>query len=120
MTRRDFIYWLQGYFELSDLTCPLVKLTPSQFECVCNHAALVYRTEGVPYGEALPNPGRDTEVFDWLTYFYPLTGISERATHELRRRLGAAFKHVIDPLAGPAMQKDLNDIHGNDEEVMRC
>jgi len=121
MTRRDFLYWLQGYFEMADLDEPILRLSQKQFECVANHAHLVYAHEGLKYGMPMTHPGECTDVFRWISYFSPSDGLTERATHELRRLVGRAFQHCIDPTAGgPATQKELNAIHGNDEETMRC
>lgn len=41
MTSRDFVYWLQGYFEMSGATA----LTAEQTECVKRHLALVFTHE---------------------------------------------------------------------------
>ena len=126
MTRQNFLYWLQGYFELCEAAGHhVLRLDQKTFQCVTNHAHLVYAAEGLEYGAALPRPGADTLVFDWLVAFSPNDGgLNERSTAVLRRLLNAAFKHVIDPAAGgPDMQEKLNAIHGSgghDGEVMRC
>ena len=41
MTPRDFIYWLQGYFELSDAN----TMTPAQVKIVKDHIALILKKE---------------------------------------------------------------------------
>lgn len=49
MTSRDFCYWLQGYFEVSEGG----SLTAAQAECVKRHLALVFKHEIDPsYGDA--------------------------------------------------------------------
>ena len=50
MTSRDFVYWLQGFFELNDLVQPPKKLedmTPieKQILCVRNHLNMVFKHE---------------------------------------------------------------------------
>lgn len=41
MTPRDFIYWLQGYFELSESN----NMTPAQVKIIKDHIALVLKKE---------------------------------------------------------------------------
>lgn len=41
MKARDFAYWLQGYFEISNSTA----LTEGQVETVKNHLAMVFKHE---------------------------------------------------------------------------
>ena len=38
MTSRDFVYWLQGFFELSDEKV----LTEQQIDCIKKHLSLVF------------------------------------------------------------------------------
>ena len=42
MTSKDFAYWLQGFFELSDPTAPL---TEKQVQTIKNHLKLVFLHE---------------------------------------------------------------------------
>lgn len=46
MRSRDFCYWLQGFFELTEdaLTIPK-NLTPAQVETVKRHLAMVFKHE---------------------------------------------------------------------------
>lgn len=41
MTTRDFAYWLQGFFEISNTN----KLTPNQVQEIKNHLQLVFKKE---------------------------------------------------------------------------
>ena len=41
MTSRDFAYWLQGFFEISDIT----DLNKNQTQIVRNHLAMVFYHE---------------------------------------------------------------------------
>lgn len=48
MTSRDFVYWLQGFFEIYE---ELPSLTPMQVACIRKHLALVFKHEIDPsYG----------------------------------------------------------------------
>lgn len=44
MTSRDFVYWLQGYFELLDpkMTEAPFPLGPAQVKCIRDHLQLVF------------------------------------------------------------------------------
>lgn len=42
MTSKDFAYWLQGFFELSDPNAPLTK---TQVQTIKNHLELVFLHE---------------------------------------------------------------------------
>ena len=42
MTSKDFVYWLQGFFELSE---PNKALTPEQVKTIKNHLKLVFLYE---------------------------------------------------------------------------
>lgn len=49
MTSRDFVYWFQGFLEISDAK----TLDEKQLECIRKHLALVFRHEIDPsYGDA--------------------------------------------------------------------
>lgn len=41
MTSRDFAYWLQGFFEITEAT----EITPEQTERIKRHLALVFKHE---------------------------------------------------------------------------
>ena len=43
MTSRDFCYWLQGFFEITDESISVI--TPKQVECIKNHLNLVFKHE---------------------------------------------------------------------------
>lgn len=47
MTSRDFVYWLQGLFELSDCDKNKVNnsLSIEQTACIRNHLAMVFKHE---------------------------------------------------------------------------
>lgn len=46
MTSRDFVFWLQGYLEISKVDKTAVPmLTADQLECVQKHLALVFAHE---------------------------------------------------------------------------
>jgi hypothetical protein len=46
VTSRDFVYWLQGYFEIMDPSgTTSFPLGPVQTECIRKHLALVFTHE---------------------------------------------------------------------------
>ena len=47
MTSRDFCFWLQGFFEISDKDSVIEKctLTTGQIEAIRNHLNLVFKHE---------------------------------------------------------------------------
>lgn len=47
MTSRDFCYWLQGYFEISEAESPGGAFTVSAtaVSCIRNHLAMVFKHE---------------------------------------------------------------------------
>jgi len=54
MTSKDFCYWIQGFFELSESE----QLTPRQVEIIKNHLKLVF------YHEIDPSYSDDPEIQD--------------------------------------------------------
>ena len=59
MTARDFAYWLQGYFEITNLIHGTATLNPSQVECIKKHLEMVFIVEGdkpLIIGKSNPNP----------------------------------------------------------------
>lgn len=49
MTSRDFAYWLQGFFEMSDS----IQLSEKQVQQIKNHLAMVFKHEIDPsFGDA--------------------------------------------------------------------
>lgn len=64
MTSRDFAYWLQGYFEISDSN----QLSEKQVEMIKRHLALVFKHEidpsmGNDKHQKLLNEIHDDNVF---------------------------------------------------------
>lgn len=105
MLSRDFIFWLQGYFELLDE--PNISLDEKKVQIITNHLNLVYKFEKKP----------EFPFVIWLKGFLDLSGqktFSVEQTDLLRMNLGAVFLHEIDPKMGDfQMQEDLNSIHSN-------
>jgi hypothetical protein len=78
MTSRDFVYWLQGYFEILDPKNQggALPLGPMQAQCIREHLALVFKHElapkpaAYPVGTTMPQPKvkvvppYHTETFD--------------------------------------------------------
>lgn len=49
MTSRDFVYWLQGFMEISEAT----EITPKQLDVIKNHLSMVFKHEIDPsHGDA--------------------------------------------------------------------
>jgi hypothetical protein len=44
MTPEQFVYWLQGYFEITDET----TLTSAQIKCIKNHLSKIFNNEPEP------------------------------------------------------------------------
>lgn len=133
MTPRDFCYWLQGYFELTDmLDGPITELTVEQTQSVINHLRLVHKC----------NPKLDIKN-KCNGFMYVLKGFFESHTDTnskffladedleyVRDMLEEIFEHVIDPTHGtPAQQAELKKIHDgnphldpakNPGGLMRC
>ena len=46
MTPRDFVYWLQGYIELTEIEVGSdIEMTPAQIDIVKQHLNLVFQKE---------------------------------------------------------------------------
>ncbi len=59
MTSRDFCFWLNGLFELSDVDKNKANdsLSIEQVKCIKEHLALVFRRETSPPTPAFPSTG---------------------------------------------------------------
>ncbi len=105
MTSRDFLYWLNGFFELTDLEG--IALDQRKIQIITNHLNLVYKYEKKP---TLP-------FVIWLKGFLVVSGqtvTSVDQTDRIRLELAANFLHEIDPtFGGSEMQDQLNVIHTN-------
>lgn len=101
MTNREFMYWLQGYFELSDEQAPRPALTVEQVMVIRNHLNLVRKVE------------KKLEEFpSWLEGFLDShEGLTAEATDKIKVKLASVFKHEIDP-SYKGDQVELNKIHG--------
>ena len=66
MTSRDFCFWLQGYFELTQGS-HLVGLSPGQVDVVKRHLALVFAHEIDPAMGEKPHQG----LLDALHHLQP-------------------------------------------------
>lgn len=107
MTSRDFCYWLQGLFELSEnLTC----LSAKQVSLIQKHLALVFRSQVDASRNADANVG--ARFCSWLEGFLedkdkePLEAAS---VSKIRERLNNQFLHAIDPTF--QNRDELSEIH---------
>jgi len=71
MTSRDFVYWLQGYFEILDPKgqSGAIPFSAQQSQCVREHLQLVFQH----MKPEVPQPAPATPPIDWLKT-YPFTG----------------------------------------------
>jgi hypothetical protein len=120
MTPQDFMYWLQGFFELTN-NDDLPKgiggagvFTPWQVECVLKHSALVAANH--KRGDAM------LKIDTVLEMMRDKVVDPKVGTEKVRAIVAHAFEHVIDPKAGgPEEQARLNRIHGAPSGVTyRC
>jgi hypothetical protein len=106
MLARDFVYWLQGYCELTGATSGLDE---NQTTTVRNHLNLVFAHE----------TNRGTKAYEFCA---SLKGHFEMNPEQItmpnsklctvRAALNNVFEHEIDPaMGGKAHQSKLNDIH---------
>ncbi len=113
MKAREFCYWLQGYFELTGDAgnrSP-VTLGATAIQCIKAHLALVKELDA-----------DHANVFvAWLTLRIGIaTELGAMDTAEVRRMLGAQFKHEIDPSYKGDPVK-LQAIHGGEGPTLyRC
>jgi len=108
MTTRDFMYWLQGYFELTGYHAGgIPPFTKGNAECVRRHIKLVQSIRG---GEEFIL-GRIAGLLDIIEA--DVQGSSKPVTERIAALVAEHFQHVIDPKDGDAeTQAKLNEIHG--------
>lgn len=102
MNARDFCYWLQGYFEISEalLVAPAVG-TAKFVACLRSHLALVAEVD----------PVHTNAFVAWLTLRIDGIDVLEaKSIAQIRAMLNAQFKHDIDPSYGGDAKK-LKAIH---------
>ncbi len=103
MEYRDFVYWLQGFFEVSGLN----TLTKPQFDIVYKHLKM-----SLKYNEnnKIQSPARDFS--NWLdgVFSSQSDGLISLGCNEIIRRLNLVFKHEIDP-SMPDPKNELSTIH---------
>jgi len=112
MKDTNFVYWLQGYLELSEPT----DLSEKVVVLIKKHLQIV-----------LENTDDEIEIpfIFWLDGFLAANGDNGLNTNMLKQiedRIYGVFKHVIDPQTSPGLQGHLNNLHGNgsNSELMRC
>ena len=98
----EFCYWLQGAFELAQ-----ISLTAEQIICVQKHLALV---------EATPQPNQPKQAVDFCSWLrggldFIMPG-DARQVQAIRTKLNDCFEHVIDSMY--PNQNKLNAIHSGD------
>ncbi|MBX9691539.1 MAG: hypothetical protein K2Z81_04085 [Cyanobacteria bacterium] len=96
MTPKDFIFWLQAYFEIPDHKQQPVVLTPRQVKIIRRHLAMLPVSEYDPLTLCGPNYG--TSFCDWLVaYLKEADDVFEAAgTLKIQQRLGELFEHAVE------------------------
>jgi len=104
MNERDFVYWAQGYFELTG-NC---DLTPEQFEMIHNHVRLSLVES--PHSPLLT---KWNVVLDYVLSLDEHTEtLRNKFAEEMAANINDHFLHVIDPVDGPPVQQAfLNELH---------
>jgi len=116
MTPRDFIYWLQGLFELAEPK----TLTARQTTVIEYHLKLVFiwlrantSPGGVSAGEGFATWMRG--YLEAIMVTQASAELTEASVDKIRQELANIFEHVIDPLVGkdiPHMSAaDLQAVH---------
>ena len=91
MTSRDFVYWLQGFFELSDAT----ELTANKTAAIKNHLSLVFVHE--------LDPQEAKEVVEAASE----DGLTLENLQKVAEKIGAELQKVHDGSVLPSDQKIL-------------
>lgn len=110
MKHVEFIYWLQGYFELSKDD----QLTKDQINIVRAHIALSEKVTK-----------KKSAFQNWLEGVFDSRGSENADLHPdafsaVKKRLVQFFKHEIDPSYG-GNQNQLNQLHGgSSSQTYRC
>lgn len=102
MTEQDFIYWLQGYFELyGTLSKEPAPLPGEAQDCIRKHIQLVNNA----------TPGKQPSAFVARIYGMLEVGEGDRLSIAIQNALAEKFKHDIDPKYPNSNQ--LNQIHNS-------
>lgn len=117
MKAENFLYWLQGYFEL---TSERDVLDRTQVQIIDNHMILVFEKNPEPTEVGL-------EFVIWLRGFLDFNRGNQLEianVNTLREKLNKFFLHVVDPLdGGQEIQDKLNEIHNmvgmSDEDYIK-
>lgn len=106
MTNREFLYWLQGAFEIT----PNLQLTEEQVTIIVNHLFLTLAVE--PYSDVTP-------AIEKIGDIVILSDVEEMG-EKLQKVLQGVFEHVIDN-SYLGNQSHLNKLHNPARKnVMRC
>lgn len=106
MNARDFVYWLQGFFELCAAEGdPCSRLGVGLVECIRKHLALV---------EISKRASKAREFCVSLGAVLDMLGLDEldgAQTEQIRKRLHDVFEHEVDPSFPAKDQGALDAIH---------
>lgn len=103
MEYRDFVYWLQGYFELGGSQ----TLNKEQVKKVYNHLKMTFK-----YNEKNEKSSKARDFAFWLdgVISQQSEGLILMTCPEIARRLNNVFEHEIDP-SMPDPTKELTALH---------
>lgn len=108
----EFTYWLQGAFELSEMTV----INSEQTQTIKNHLAMV------EYHEKNQMNGFCT----WLKGFFEMcepVELDEKQTKKIKDKLNSLFEHVIEPAinVAPPFPSSRMQLNPNEmSEMIKC
>lgn len=93
MTPRDFVYWLQAYFEIPEHKQPVV-LTARQVKIIQRHLAMLPVAKYNQKTVCVPNYGKG--FCDWLDVYLKESEdvLSPAGTLKIKQHLDDLFEHV--------------------------
>jgi hypothetical protein len=120
MKSRDFCYWLQGFFELTNLNESEQQYIYAHRKCIITHLNLVIETNRL-------SPESNSGTLDFVKELHDLLSnlghLEEVDYDKIKTKLSWIFHHVVDPTFGDQnVQDSLNKIHNEEdyEIAPRC
>lgn len=125
MKADQFLYWLQGWFEIDEQQVPLT-ISQRKVLIIKKHIELCLK-----YEEINKSKSNEKLVLPIIAIKGIIEsnhkGLSHEATLFIKQTLNQVFKHEIDlsydneiGLSNENMQHIFNNIHGNNDEMIRC
>lgn len=107
MTSTNFVYWLQGWFEIQSPG----QITLEQIDIIKNHINLVKR-----YSELKPYNDPISGTILWIEANIDNAFYSVTTFEELKGQVNKCFTHIDEDLnvgLSPSEINSLNEMHGN-------